>query len=99
MTCYNQSYIEGMKEYRGLLQVKKQRLCDQVLMIQKKGWLSQQELEEIRRLLESGEKCWNSREGAKPNRSWTYTTSKGRRYSTGPERRWEMWKNAKLLAL
>lgn len=57
MTCYNQSYIEGMKEYRGLLQVKKQRLCDQVLMIQKKGWLSQQELEEIRRLLESGEKC------------------------------------------
>ena len=47
----------GYERIERVLQVKKQRLCDQVLMIQKKGWLSQQELEEIRRLLESGEKC------------------------------------------
>ena len=30
-------------------------MCDQVQMIQKKGWLSQLQLEEIRRLIESGE--------------------------------------------
>ena len=40
---------------KGLFQVGEQRLCDQVRMIQKKGWLSQMQLEEIRRLAESGE--------------------------------------------
>ena len=37
----------GMKE---LLKAGEPRLCDQVRMIQKKGWLSQLQLQEIRRL-------------------------------------------------
>ena len=40
---------------KGLFQVGEQRFCDQVRMIQKKGCLSQLQLEEIRRLVESGE--------------------------------------------
>ena len=38
----------------GLFQVGEHRLCDQLQMIQKKGWQSQLQLEEIRRLVESG---------------------------------------------
>ena len=64
MTCYYQSQLD-VRGYRqrlhafwkekGLFQVGVQRLCDQVRMIQKKGWLSQLQLEEITRLAESGE--------------------------------------------
>ena len=38
-----------------MFQVGEQRLCDQVRMIQKKGWLSQLQLEQIKRLVENGE--------------------------------------------
>ena len=64
MTCYYQSQ-PGVRGYRqrfhafwkekGLFLVGEQKLCDQVLMIQRKGWLSQLQLEEIKRLVESGE--------------------------------------------
>ena len=62
MTCYYQSH-PGVRGYRershvfwkekGLFQVGEQRLCDQVRMIQKKGWLSRLQLEEMRRLVEN----------------------------------------------
>ena len=39
----------------GLFQVGEQRLCDQVQMIQRIVWLSQLQLEEVKRLVESGE--------------------------------------------
>ena len=64
MTCYYQSQpdMRGHRQRlytlwkeKGLLQVGKQRLCDQVQMIQKKVWLSQLQLEKIRRLAESSE--------------------------------------------
>ena len=64
MTCYYQSQpgVRGCRQRlhafwkeRGLFQVGEQRLCDQVRIIQKKDWLSQLQLEEIRRLVESGE--------------------------------------------
>ena len=64
MTCYYQRQ-PGVRGYRqrlhafwkekGLFQVGEQRLCDQVRMIQKKGWLSQLQLKQIRGLVESGE--------------------------------------------
>ena len=64
MTCYYQSR-PGVRGYRqrlhafweekGLFQVREQRLRDRVRMIQRKGWLSQLQLEEIKRLVESGE--------------------------------------------
>ena len=64
MTCYYQSQ-PGVRGYRqrlhafwkekGLFQVGEQRLCGQVRMIQRIGWLSQLHLEEIKRLVESGE--------------------------------------------
>ena len=63
MTCQYQRQ-PGMRGYRqrlhafwkekGLFQLEEQRLCDQVRMIQRKGWLSQLQLEEIKRLIESG---------------------------------------------
>ena len=40
---------------KGLFKVGEQRLCDQLRMIQKKSWLSQLQLDEIRGLKESGE--------------------------------------------
>ena len=59
MTCCYQIQ-PGVRGYRrrlhafwkekGLFQVGEQRLCDQVQMIQRKGWLSQLQLEEIRDL-------------------------------------------------
>ena len=64
MTCQYQRQ-PGMRGYRqrlhafwkekGLFQLEEQRLCDQVRMIQRKGWLLQLQLEEIKRLIESGE--------------------------------------------
>ena len=64
MACYYQSQ-PGVRGYRqrlhafwkekGLLQVGEQRLSDQVRMIQRKGCLSQLQLEEIKRRVESGE--------------------------------------------
>ena len=64
MTYYCQSQ-PCVREYRqrlhafwkekGLFQVRKQRLYDQVQMIQKKGWQTKLQLEEIRRFVESGE--------------------------------------------
>ena len=64
MTCYYQSH-PGLRGYRqrlhtswkekGLFQVGEQRLCDQVQMIQRIVWLSQLQLEEIKRLVKSGE--------------------------------------------
>ena len=64
MTCYYQSQ-PGMRGYRqtlhafwekkGLFQVGEQRLCGQVRMIQRKGWLPQLQLGKIKRLVESGE--------------------------------------------
>ena len=50
-----------------------QRLCEQVQMIQKKGWLLQPHLKEIRRLVESGK---NHVEGQQEeqNRTGTETT-------------------------
>ena len=40
---------------RKRVQVGEKRLCDQVRMIQKKGWLSKLQLEKIKRLEENGE--------------------------------------------
>ena len=54
MRGYRQRLHDFCKE-RGFLQVGKSRLCDQVRMIQRRGWLSQLHLEEIKRLVESGE--------------------------------------------
>ena len=57
MTCYSQSQ-PGVRGYRQRLrefhQAGEQR-CDQVRMIQKKGWLSQLQLVTIKRRVESGE--------------------------------------------
>ena len=64
MTCYYQSQprVRGYRQRlhafwkeKGLFQVGELRLCDQVRMIQRKGWLSQLQLEEIKRLVENGE--------------------------------------------
>ena len=54
MRGYTQRLHAFWKE-KGLFQVGEQRLSDQVRMIRRKGWLSQLQLEEIRRLVESGE--------------------------------------------
>ena len=58
MTCFSQSQ-PGVRGYRQRLheffQAGEQRLCDQVRMIQKKGWLSQLQLKTIKRHVESGE--------------------------------------------
>ena len=89
MTCYYQSQ-PGVKGYRqrshtlwkekGLFQVGEQRLCDQVHMIHKKGWLSQLQLEEIRRL----EKCSkNNVEAQQEEQNRTYATGNRMTYSTG----------------
>ena len=40
---------------KGLFQVGEQIFCDQVQMIQEKGWLSKLQLEEIRKLVKFGE--------------------------------------------
>ena len=40
---------------KGLFQVGEQRLYDHMRMIQRKGWLSHLQLEEMKRLVESGE--------------------------------------------
>ena len=79
MTCYYQSQ-PGVRGYRqrlhafwkekGLFQVGEQRLCYQVWMIQKKGWLSQLQLEEIRRLAERGER---NVEAQQVKQNWTGT--------------------------
>ena len=63
MQCYYQS-MPSRNEYRkrmlqiwvekGMFQVTKQRLVDQANQIHKKQWLSELELEEIRRLIEEG---------------------------------------------
>ena len=64
MACYyqSQSDVRGYRQRlhafwkeKGLFQVGELRLCDHVRMIQRKGWLSQLQLEEIKRLVESGE--------------------------------------------
>ena len=64
MTCYYESQpgVRGYRErlhafwkVKRLFQIGEQRLCDQVRMIQKSGWLSQMQLEEIGRFVESGE--------------------------------------------
>ena len=63
MPCYYQSQpvVRGYRQKlhafwkeKRLFQVGEKGLCDQVRMIQKKGWLSQQQLEPIRRLVERG---------------------------------------------
>ena len=63
MPCYYQSQpvVRGYRQKlhafwkeKRLFQVREKELCDQVRMIQKKGWLSQQQLEPIRRLTERG---------------------------------------------
>ena len=79
MTCYYQSQ-PGEKGYRyrlpafwgkkGFFQVGEQRLCDQVRMIQTKGWLSQLQLEKIRRLVESGENNFEAQQ-VEQNRTGT----------------------------
>ena len=51
---YRQRLHAFWKE-KGLFHTGEQRLCDQVRIIQKKGWLSQLQYEETRRLVESGE--------------------------------------------
>ena len=53
MRGYTQRLHAFWKE-KVLFQVGEQRLSDQVRMIRRKGWLSQLQLEEIRRLVESG---------------------------------------------
>ena len=53
-----------------MFQAGEQRLCDQLQMIQKKGWLPQLQLEYIRRLVESGE---NNVEAQKEERNKTCT--------------------------
>ena len=47
--------LHAFRKEKVLFQVGEQRLCDQVRMIQKKSWLSQLQLQKIRRLVESGE--------------------------------------------
>ena len=79
MACYYQSQ-PGVRVYRqrlhafwkekGLLQVGEQRLCDQVRMIQRKGCLSQLQLEEIKRRVESGENNVEAQQDV-PNRTGT----------------------------
>ena len=81
VTCQYQSQ-SGVRVYRqrfdafwkekGLFQAGEQRSCDQVQvqMIQKKGWLPQLQLEDIRRLLESGE---NNVEAQKEEQNKTCT--------------------------
>ena len=63
MTCYYQiqpcvrghrQRLHAFWKEKRLFQAGGQRLCGQVRMIQKKGWLSQLQLEEIGRHLESG---------------------------------------------
>ena len=63
MTCYYQiqpcvrryrQRLHAFWKEKRLFQAGEQRLCGQVRMIQKKGWLSQLQLEEIRRHLKSG---------------------------------------------
>ena len=63
MTCYYQiqpcvrghrQRLHAFWKEKRLFQAGEQSLCGQVRMIQKKGWLSQLQLEEIRRHLESG---------------------------------------------
>ena len=63
MTCYYQiqpcvrghrQRLHAFWKEKRLFQAGEQRLCGQVRMIQKKGWLSQLQLEEIGRHLESG---------------------------------------------
>ncbi|XP_047475423.1 uncharacterized protein LOC125029527 [Penaeus chinensis] len=63
MTCYYESQPE-VRGYRqrlyaiwnenGMAEVTEQRLCDQVRMIQGKGWLTELQLEEIRRNVQEG---------------------------------------------
>ena len=55
---------------KGLLQVGEQRLCDQMQIIQKKGWLSQLQLEERWRLAESHENNFEAQQDVK-NRTGT----------------------------
>lgn len=63
MTCYYQShpgergYRHGLDAFwaeKGLFEVGEHRFYDQVKMIRKKGCLSQLQLKEISRLMESG---------------------------------------------
>ena len=55
---------------KGLLQAGEQRLCDQMQIIQKKGWLSQLQLEEIWRLAESRENNFEAQQDVQ-NRTGT----------------------------
>ena len=54
MRGYRQRLHAFWKE-KGLFQVGEQIFCDQVQMIQEKGWLSKLQLEEIRKLEKFGE--------------------------------------------
>ena len=61
---------------KGFFQVGEQRFCDQVRMIQRKGWLSHLHLEKIKRLIESGENNVEALQDVK-NRTGTGTIQKG----------------------
>ena len=93
MTCYyqNRPGVRGYRqrlhafwEEKGFFQVGEQRLCDRVRMIQRKGWLSQLQLEEIKRLVESGEnnvkaqKDVQNRTGTEPIQKVKNEEGKGR---------------------
>ena len=85
MKCYYQSQLD-LRGYRqrlhafwkekGFFQVGEQRLCDQVRMIQRKSWLSQLQLEEIKRLVESGENNVEAQQDMQ-NRTGTERIQKG----------------------
>ena len=49
---YRQQMIQEWKEH-GVFEITKQQLCDQARAIRKNGWLSDLELENIRRMIEA----------------------------------------------
>ena len=49
---YKQQMIQEWKEH-GVFEITKQQLCDQARAIRKNGWLSDLELENIRRMIEA----------------------------------------------
>ena len=69
LTRHKQSLHAFWKEI-GLFQAGKQRLCDQVRMIKKKYQLSQLQIEELRRLVESCESNFEAQE-EEPKRTCT----------------------------
>ena len=59
-----------------MFQVREQRLHDQVRMIERNGWLSQLQLEEIKRVVESGENNVEAQQDVQ-NRTSTEPIQKG----------------------